>query len=124
MYWWIGGIVLLFLATRGAGMAFAIKPGVFGTLKDVMHPALDAVQQVWAVYGLTPVITSIEDGVHSANSKHYDGLAFDIRLNDIDPGIHASLARGVELKIGGAYDVVHESHGTANDHLHVEYDPR
>lgn len=105
-------------------MAFTIKPGVFGTLQDVMLPALDAVQRVWAAHGLRPTITSIEDGVHQAGSKHYEGLAFDIRLNDIDPNLHARLRIEAAQLMGDAYDVVHESHGTDNDHLHVEFDPR
>jgi hypothetical protein len=104
-------------------MAFRIKEGVYGELKDVMIPALEAVQRVWSAYGYTPTITSIEDGTHRPGSLHYAGLAFDIRLNDIPNAMHEKLTAAVASVIGSAYDVVHENHGTPNDHLHVEFDP-
>ena len=124
MWWIVGGIALLILAGAKSGMAFTIKPGVFGTLQDVMMPALDAVQRVWAAHGLRPTITSIEDGQHQVDSKHYQGLAFDIRFNDITPELHNRLTTEVAQLAGSAYDVIHESHGTDNDHLHIEFDPR
>jgi hypothetical protein len=125
MGWLIGIVALLLIATRESVlMAFSIKPGVFGTLKDIMNPALTAVQQVWYNNGLAaPTITSIEDGEHMPNSKHYTGEAFDIRLNDIAGAIHSELAREVQAVAGDAYDVLHEYHGTERDHLHIEFDP-
>lgn len=106
-------------------MAFAIKSGVFGTLNNVMFPALQAVQDVWELHGLQrPTITSIEDGQHRPNSLHYRGLAFDIRLNDVPPQMHEAIRREVQQLAGPAYDVIHEYHATDRDHLHVEFDPK
>lgn len=106
-------------------MAINIKAGVFGQLHDVMRPALNAVQQVWRLHGRTPTITSIEDGQHIPTSKHYQGLAFDVRLNDIDNALHERLVREVSGLISSrGFDVIHEYHDTPRDHLHIEFDPK
>lgn len=117
------GIILL---TAKRTMGFSIKEGVYGTLRHEMDPALNAVQAVWALNRLGyPVITSIKDGAHMAQSKHYEGLAFDIRLNNIAPGLHDVLREQVQNVAGDDFDVVHkaENHGQPHDHLHIEYDP-
>lgn len=102
---------------------FEIKEGVYGTLQEVMTPALDAVARVWSSHALgRPVITSIEDGTHQADSKHYQGLAFDVRLNNITAD-HETLRGELAALLGPAFDVVHEYHGQAADHMHLEYDP-
>lgn len=122
--WWALLALALILGARSALYGFSIKPGVFGALQPVMDTALDAVRRVWASHRLKlPVITSIEDGQHMAGSKHYQGLAFDIRLNDVIFD-HERLRAEVQLLCGLAFDVVHENHGQPDDHLHVEYDPK
>lgn len=120
--WWILIALAIILGGRSALYGFILKPGVFGTLQPVMDPALDAVRRVWASHGLRPVITSIQDGQHKDGSKHPLGLAFDIRLNDV-PLNHETLRLEVASMAGIAFDVVHENHGTPEDHLHVEFDP-
>jgi len=118
----IGAIVLG--ATKPLMYGFNIKPGVYGSLQPVMDNALDAVQQVWSTHTLRPTITSIADGQHMQGSKHYQGLAFDVRLNDIPLELHETLRREVSNMVGSAFDVLHEYHGTTNDHLHIEFDPK
>jgi hypothetical protein len=123
-FWLILGAVLLILGTGGALYGFILKDGVWGELQPVMDSALDAVRQVWASHNLgAPVLTSIQDGEHEAGSLHYKGLAFDVRLNDITTVSHDVLKSEVAMLAGPAFDVVHEYHGQARDHLHVEYDP-
>jgi len=113
----------LIVGARSALYGFIIKDGVFGQLQPVMDPALSAVRQVWASHALgAPVITSIQDGQHSAGSLHPFGLAFDVRLNNIAFN-HEQLRAEVAAIAGGAFDVVHEYHGTPEDHLHTEFDP-
>lgn len=123
--WWPFLLAALAIALfRGTDMAFAVKPGVFGRLQPQMDPVLPAVSAVWNIHGLeVPMITSIEDGTHMPGSKHYEGLAVDIRLHDIPQPLHETLRAEVAAVIGSGFDVVHEYHGTANDHLHIEYDP-
>jgi hypothetical protein len=117
----IGAVALI--ATGGAAaMAFAIKPGVYGTLQPEMDPVLSVVPTVWSIHGLgVPTITSIEDGTHAANSKHYQGLAADFRLHDVPLELHETIAGEVAAALGSDFMVLHEYHGTDSDHLHVEY---
>jgi hypothetical protein len=122
MWWLIVAAAVLLLINREMG--YAIKPGVWGTMRDEMLPALSAVQRVWNAHGLgTPVITSIQDGAHMRQSKHNIGLAHDYRLNNLNRDLHELLAVEVAALLGEDFDVIHEYHGTANDHLHVEFDP-
>lgn len=68
------------------------------------------------------VITSVTDGKHMKGSKHYQGLAFDVRINDKSKdNIYLfcnSLATDINL-IRNGFDVVLEK-----DHIHIEYDPK
>lgn len=115
-------IVALIASGGGAAVAFAIKPGVTGRLEPEMDPVIPVVSTIWRAHALgIPTITSIADGTHAANSKHYVGLAVDFRLNDIDLAIHATLAREVQAALGPRFYVLHEFHGVASDHLHIQY---
>jgi len=111
---------------KGTEVAFAIKPGVYGTLKPEMDPVMPAVAAVWNIHGLgIPTISSIMDGTHMQGSKHPLGLAVDIRLNDIPLTLHETLRVEVLSIIDDRwFDVIHEYHGTDRDHLHIEYDPK
>lgn len=120
--WLILAALALVVLGRSALYGFILKPGVSGQLQPVMDIALDAVRRVWQSHGLTPVITSIQDGRHMSGSKHYEGLAFDVRLNNVNLD-HEQLRLEVQLLAGNSFDIVHENHGTADDHLHSEYDP-
>lgn len=115
-------VVLIAATGGGAAVAFAIKPGVTGKLEWEMDPVIPVVSTIWRAHGLKiPTITSIGDGVHASNSKHYVGLAVDFRLNDVPPDIHNALATEVAAALGPKFFVLHEYHGTAPDHLHIQY---
>lgn len=91
---------------------------------------LDAMLKVSALYeqegikGSRAVVTSIMDGKHKTNSKHYIGWAFDCRTWNKDISGQMSdedkeaLAQKIREKLGRNYDVVVEP-----THIHVEYDP-
>ena len=116
------GVVALIATGGAAGVAFAIKPGVFGELQPEMDPVMPTVAAIWGAHALgTPTITSIQDGTHAADSKHYDGLAVDIRLNDVAPDLHATLAREIQSSLGSRFYVLHEYHGTPSDHMHIQF---
>lgn len=109
---------------KGTEVAFAIKPGVYGTLQPTMDPVLPAISAVWRLHRLSiPTVTSIQDGVHKAGSKHETGEALDIRLKDVPLTLHEILRQEVADILGSSFDVVHEYHGSDRDHLHIEYDP-
>jgi hypothetical protein len=97
-----------------------IKDGVVLAGLDIrMRPALMFADAIWKEYGQELVVTSALDGVHSAGSLHYYGLALDFRIYYFSP--EEALAVSVELRecLGTDFDVV--LHST---HIHVEYDPR
>lgn len=61
-------------------------------------------------------ITSLTEGVHKVNSKHYSGNAMDIV-----PPLHEPQRKLTKLitMLGKNYDVVNEQ-----NHWHIEYDPK
>jgi hypothetical protein len=85
-------------------------------------------------YTLSPlVITSLNDGAHGSNSRHYphnnDSLccqASDLRTKDIPAAQRISWARDCKIVLDPlGFDVVHHdgTDGTAI-HLHIEFDPK
>jgi hypothetical protein len=67
--------------------------------------------------GLSMTLTSCRDGRHSAHSHHYKGLAWDIRIWDIENEV-AEVCNELREYLGDEYQVIPEP-----DHIHVEYDP-
>lgn len=66
------------------------------------------------------VITSVIDGKHMKGSKHYQGLAIDVRINDKPKdGVHRFYYTLTYDSVLNDYDVVLEK-----DHIHIEYDPK
>jgi hypothetical protein len=104
-----------------------LKDGVKLTeLQPQMVLALLLMLPVAITFGfLELVVTSGNDGRHSARSWHYKGRAFDIRTHfkNID-GREIAFRNAVKAVLGDNFDVVMEAIGTDNEHLHVEYDPK
>lgn len=65
------------------------------------------------------VITSILDGKHKNESKHYIGQAFDARIFIYTPPQRNQLLKEFKNELGPDYDVILEA-----DHFHIEYDPK
>ena len=110
-----GGVVLLLRNST----VFAVKPGVILESKPEMEYARRLIARVWESRGFNLTITSGVDGRHSAQSKHYAGLAEDYRTRDVPVLAVSQMADEIRAVLGRDYDVVIES-----DHLHVEYDPK
>lgn len=70
------------------------------------------------IAGKEVVITSLLDGVHSKNSLHYTGNAFDLRVWIYTEKQRKTLLIQLRKTLGIDYDVVDEV-----DHLHIEWDP-
>lgn len=107
-------------------MTISLKPGV--SLADLTPQIVLAIVIIAGVchdFGIPCVITSVNDGVHSANSWHYKGRAVDIRTKyPVLNGREQEFAGMVKDRLGAQFDVVMEAVGEDNEHLHVEYDPK
>lgn len=102
---------------------FEFKPGVIiQGLKPIMFPLIVYASNIhFKLFNSKKmVITSVLDGKHMKFSKHYRGLAIDVRINDkpIDEvhRFYYTLTYDSNLK---DYDIVLEK-----DHIHIEYDPK
>lgn len=99
----------------------SFKKGVL--VKDVkteVFHIISVVATVYQLYGLfSLVVTSISDGKHKPNSKHYEGYAADFRIWGISPAKLQKIAADIQARLGKDYDVVVEA-----THIHIEYDPK
>ena len=101
-----------------------IKKGVeIDGLKDDIKKVFPIVEEICGIYGIVFVITAGTDGKHMRGSRHYIGLAIDVRTRDLhhlDIDEFASSVRGrLEDEYPEEFDLV--LHST---HLHIEYDPK
>ena len=103
-----------------------LKPGVrLLGIRPELVLAHTVVASVYAHHGRDCVVTVGIDGRHSLGSEHYVGAALDYRLNDIDPvELRSRITDDARKALGADFDVLHESPGTLNEHLHVEWDPK
>jgi hypothetical protein len=94
------------------------KSGVrlYGLHPEALH-GIDLCLAVFHTRGLSMTLTSCRDGRHSDHSHHYKGLAWDIRIWDIENEV-AEVCNQLRSVLGDDYQVIPEV-----DHIHVEYDP-
>lgn len=85
-------------------------------IKDAMKRA-DNISRT--AFGREAVCTSILDGKHSKDSKHYSGNAFDLRIYIYTKEQVNDFVELLKNELRPDYDVVLE-----DDHIHVEYDPK
>lgn len=100
-------------------MSLSFKKGVkvFG-LQPEMLWALDRCEEVFTSIIKECVVTSARGDTHSRKSRHYSGVAFDLRSRHLTPAeIDTVRARLIEA-LGNDYDVLYEK-----NHFHIEYDP-
>lgn len=92
-------------------------------LEPVMFSALKTIELCCKIangenYEIT--ITSAQDGSHMKNSRHYVGLAIDIRSRDMSNITESAKWIDKFLNINSkCFDIVIE-----NDHIHIEYDKK
>lgn len=82
-------------------------------------------KDVYDSHNIEFVITSANDSTHGANSLHYQGNAIDLRTKNIPSNLGAILiSQEIRNKLTKDFDVMLESIGKENEHIHVEYDPK
>lgn len=116
----------------GNAVAAAHGVGVKSTSVKIskLHPKMEAaiiaVAQVAEQMGLPrPVITSGNDSNHMQGSLHFKNRALDFRGNNIKVSVGEALRDAVKQRLGKDYDVLFEVFmNPANNHLHLEYDPK
>jgi len=98
-----------------------IKAGVrIAGIKPELLFGLRIAESVYkGLAGAEMTVTAIVDGVHKVGSKHYVGMAADLRTSDLPPGMAAQIVAALKQQIDQDFDIVLES-----DHIHLEYDPK
>lgn len=70
-------------------------------------------------------IRAVENGKHMMGSCHYSGDAIDLRSkNFLRLEDKLDFLNRVILRLGKGYEGLLEAQGTANEHFHIEYDPK
>jgi len=97
-----------------------LKQGVKVTgIKPETLIGMMVAQAVCVELGYEFVVTSVREGQHSAKSKHYEGMAFDMRTKHMPPDQIPSVRALIAGRLGADYDVVIEP-----THIHVEADEK
>ena len=94
-----------------------IKRGVdVSRICDDISYKLPLIQQIFKKHqGLPLVITSGNDGVHSANSKHYLNRAIDLRIKHLSRSQQRKISQDLEKHLGDDWQVLY------GDSLHMDY---
>lgn len=110
-----------------------IKPTAkLAGLKREIIDVLQLIAEIYQKHGYDCILTEGTGGVHRVSSKHYSGHAIDLRTKHIE-GFDKlmDIKNDLTAHLGPTFDVLYEgtrrdSSGeiTANEHFHIEYDPK
>jgi hypothetical protein len=104
--------------TIGLPDGIGVKPHVIlRGLNEKMLPVFRKAPNIWRKYGKNLVITSGLDGKHCKGSRHYAGLALDLRSLNLKRNARAQVRNELAVALGHEFRVLME-----DDHIHVEYD--
>lgn len=70
------------------------------------------------------LVTSGNDSKHKKGSKHYSDEALDFRTKHLTSEQKHKLVLMVRTRLGKDYDVILEFENKADEHVHIEFDPR
>ena len=93
------------------------NPVHLSATEETMRAMTIADELSMKIAGKECVITSLLDGVHSKNSLHYTGNAFDLRIWIYTAKQKKAMFYQLRKKLGINFDVVDEE-----THLHIEFD--
>lgn len=87
--------------------------------------AFPIIKDIFRDYNAQCIITSANDSKHGEHSLHYKGKALDLRTKHIRDGItKTAIINKIKESLGPQFDIVFESVGLDNEHLHIEFDPK
>lgn len=72
------------------------------------------------------VITSVNDGKHATNSRHYKNEAFDMRSHNFENSNKEAYRNSIEMELNlsckneDKFTVILENIGTPNEHFHFQ----
>lgn len=97
-----------------------VKPTVFTTkLTEEIYSILPFLDGIFQSAGVQCTITSWMDSKHAPTSKHYDGLAIDLRSYDLSSEVKHSIFETLKAELP-EYLVLLENEGTDNEHFHIQ----
>jgi hypothetical protein len=92
-----------------------------------MAVALNIAERIYDSYGADCVVTSCSEGhsKHGFGSLHYQGGAVDLRTRNLPTTeVKEAVALALRGSLSSDFDVILESVGTPNEHIHVEFQPK
>ena len=90
-----------------------------GCVRPQIWDAMAIAEKVFKDFGYDCIVTSLCDGKHSRNSKHYEGNAMDLRTRHLKDGEAERITELLANRLGVKYDVILEG-----NHIHAEFDPK
>jgi len=98
-----------------------LKKGV--TLLGIKPELVIGLMVADAVYRMNDeelTVTSITDGKHSRKSRHYLGLAADLRTNNISELMTDVIALQIQQQLPEFF-VLLEHKNSSNEHIHIQF---
>jgi len=89
-------------------------------VKPELTMALLVADQCYTNIDVNMVVTSVVDGRHSAASKHYLGLAADIRTRNLTSEQRVKMFETLKVQLHECL-VLWEGKGTPNEHFHIQF---
>lgn len=75
--------------------------------------------------GVTMVLTHALDGTHTRASIHYAGGAEDlVFIGNVEAAMKKQIHEEWVSSVGQDFDILFEDVGTANEHMHAEWQPK
>jgi hypothetical protein len=88
-------------------------------VKPELILAIMAADAIYQKRGYECVVTSLNEGNHSNTSRHYQGMAVDLRTRDFNGAVANEICNDLRLALGPHYLVLNES-----NHIHIGYQPK